>query len=56
MFTDVSEVFAVCITMIVMNATSTSETPVYFYSLHSGASQRAAIFIVFLIGPEMHKF
>jgi hypothetical protein len=56
MFPDVSEVFAVCITMSVMNATSTPETPVYFYRIHSGATQKAAIFIVFLIGPEMHKF
>jgi hypothetical protein len=56
MFTDVSEVFAVCITMTVMKATVTSETSVYFYRIHNGAFQKAAIFIVSLIGPEMHKF
>jgi hypothetical protein len=56
MFTDVSEVLSVCITMIVLQASSTSETSVYFYILHSGTSQMAAFFNFFLIGPEMHKF
>jgi hypothetical protein len=56
MLTNVSKVFALCIRMTVMKATSTSETSVYFYRLHSGTSQKAAIFIFFIIGPEMHKF
>jgi hypothetical protein len=40
----------------VMKATSTSETSVYFDRLNSGTSQRAAIFIYFIIGLEMDKF
>jgi hypothetical protein len=56
MFTDVSGVLVVCITMTVMKATSTSETSVYFYRLHSGTSQKAAIFNFFIIGMEKHKF
>jgi hypothetical protein len=56
MFTEVTEVFAVCITMTVMKATNTSETSVYFYRLHNGTSQKAAIFIYFISGLEMHNF
>jgi hypothetical protein len=56
MFTDVSEVLAVLIYMIVMKATSTSETSVYFYRLHNGTSQKAVIFVYFIFGLEMHKF
>jgi hypothetical protein len=56
MFTDVSEVLVLCITTNVKKAKSNSETSVYIYRLHSGTSQKAAIFIYVIIGLEMRKF
>jgi hypothetical protein len=56
MFTDVSEVLALCINMTVMKATSTSETTVYIYRLNSGTSQKAAIFIFYLLDRKCTSF